>query len=106
MAPVPDAAPSAGGSCWTIAAISRPLIFRVRYRLFAGMAREFIRQHPEWRGMRLFCAWVFATPDYRDGAWCAVQIESATWKVQFIIERTGNGIAKRIAFDREKQSWE
>lgn len=106
VADAPDAAPSAGGAVWTIAAISNPRIFARQFRMFANVARDFIRLHPEWRGMRLYCAWVFATRERQFGAGCAVQIESPERKVQFRLDMTDREIVKSVVFDRAKEAWE
>jgi hypothetical protein len=74
--------------------------------MFANVAREFIRRHPEWRGMRLYCAWVFATRERRFEAGCAVQIESPESKVQFLLTMTDQEIVKSVVFDRAKEAWE
>jgi hypothetical protein len=98
--------PSTDGATWTIAAISNPRIFANRYPMFASVARKFILVHPEWRGMRLYCAWVFATRERRFGSACAVQIESRERKVQFQLEMTVSEIVKSVVFDRAKEAWE
>jgi hypothetical protein len=102
-----DAARVAGGAVWSILAISNPKIFAKRCRVYADVAREFVRQHPEWRGLKFHCAWIFADKCHRCGNAAFVQLESREHVAQFRVTLEDDGTwTREVVSDRAKQLWE
>jgi len=92
---------------WTIAAISNPRIFARRQKVFANEAREYVRQRPDWRGLKFSCAWVFADKAHRHGVSAEVQLESARWLAHFRITLDDDGTwTRELICDRAKEAWE